>query len=257
MDHETRSALFSVVRSAGDTLASLWPGTLDAPPLEVKRKADGSIVTNADVISEAILLQGIRQLFPGEAILSEESGLTGPTPDEESLWWLVDPLDGTANFHAGRDSYAILLTRLRGGTSIFGLIYQPQQRKVLWGQHGKGAFLEDRSLHVSSCRDRSKARILTRNIDLSDPSFERGVSSAINIAQLACGEVDGAVTRFRSHKRWDIAPYLAIVDEAGGVMTDLSGAHLNFLHTLGSGFVASNGFIHGELIEAIERFEGR
>src|SRR5262245_59405259 len=100
--------LESAIRQAGAKLLEYWPGGTSASGLDVKKKADGSVVTSADFASNEIVVQALRASFPQDGILSEEF-----PPDDllksKSRIWIIDPLDGTQSFVDGNDDFSVLV----------------------------------------------------------------------------------------------------------------------------------------------------
>ena len=239
--------------------------------LGVEAKDDGWEVTIADREAERLLRTRIAETFPGDGVLGEEME---ETPSETGWRWIIDPIDGTFSFIRGVPLYATLLAAERlgpGGESIaenvrLGVILIPPLREMAYAMRGGGAFVQvgdDEAVRarVSSCDALARATVCTTSTDyFSTPetraAFERvdaaaghmrGWSDAYAGLLLATGRCDAVFEPFLSP--WDSAPFEPIVTEAGGMVTDWSGEAT--IH--GTNLAASNGRVHRELVELLER----
>jgi len=121
----------AIAARAAQTLCAMRDGALD-----VSRKELRDVVTAADLASERVVLEGLRTLTPDAAIVSEEAGASGPTGGG---CWIVDPLDGTANFASGVDRYAIIVCLVHDTRTIGGWHrFLSSSRK--WGSGSLSAF---------------------------------------------------------------------------------------------------------------------
>ncbi len=107
-----------LARRAGAAIEAARCGSLDA-----EEKADGSPVTRADRAAEAILVEGLRPLLPGVAVVSEEGDVDAALAAAGSTYWLVDPLDGTKEFLKGLPEYTVNVALVEAGVPILGVIY--------------------------------------------------------------------------------------------------------------------------------------
>lgn len=201
---------------------------------EISLKGPGDLVTVADREAEALLTAGLTALVPGSRVVGEEAASTDPallaTVGERGDLWLVDPVDGTANFAAGREPFAIMIALLRDGATVASWILNPVTSSIAIAERGSGAFLNGA---------RVKAPVTVRPADqLRGPSFSRhtpdtirrGVESArTSIGQIMPGhncagyEYPAVVADeqqfvlFWRTLPWDHAPGVLFVEEAGGV----------------------------------------
>lgn len=108
----------------------------------VIQKSDGSPVTLADKESEAIIIEGLKNLTPNIPVIAEEQAEAGIAPDISPLdtFWLVDPLDGTKEFIKGTNDFTINIGMVRKGTPVFGLVYLPATQDIYYGGEGIGVF---------------------------------------------------------------------------------------------------------------------
>jgi 3'(2'), 5'-bisphosphate nucleotidase len=216
-----------------------------APESGHRLKADQSPVTAADEASEAEILDGLSRLLPGVPVVSEEmSGRTAP-PKLDGSFILVDPLDGTREFIAGRDEYTVNVAIVSGGKPIAGIVAAPKQHKVWRGIVGHGA---ERLRMLADGADQPRA-IRARRWPLQngvavvsrshlDPATEAFVGklgqvardesgSAIKFCRVAEGAAD-VYPRFGTTCEWDVAAGHAVVTASGGIVTDRQGAPLMF-----------------------------
>ena len=223
--------------------------TLAKPAAEVERriKADQSPVTAADEASEAIILEGLRRLLPGLPVVAEESVARGPTALGASFA-IVDPLDGTKEFIAGRDEFTVNLAIATDGVPIAGLIAAPAQG-VLWrGVPGRfaerlrlapgepAAQAQERvALHTRVAPDTLKVAVSRSHLDPNSEAYldrfaavERyACGSSVKFCHIAEGRAD-LYPRLGPTSEWDIAAGCAILAAAGGIVTDPDGRPLRF-----------------------------
>ncbi|WP_419825509.1 inositol monophosphatase family protein [Sphingomonas sp.] len=210
-------------------------GEVDA--LQVSRKGPADFVSAADRAAERTILEELAHARPDWGILAEEGGSKEGDPDKPR--WIVDPLDGTTNFLHGLPHFAIAIAveDPRAGVT-HGLVYQPLTDESFWAEKGRGAWLHDRRLRVSSRRDVADALIATgipfkghgdldewqriyRTIAPEVAGIRRFGSAALDLAWVAAGRYDGFWET--GLQRWDAAAGELLVREAGGFVTDFRG----------------------------------
>jgi myo-inositol-1(or 4)-monophosphatase len=226
------------------------------------------LVTAADVASDRLIGEAIAAAYPAHSIFSEESA-SGPLPDVEWLW-VVDPLDGTTNFAHRVPFFAVNIALAHQGAVVLGVTFEPLANQVYWAEKGCGAWLRtagapDRRLRVTLTSDLGRSLLSTgfptdrrTNPDNNLSEFNalerrshgvrRQGSAALELAWVAAGIVE-AFWHPRL-KPWDAAPGWLLVEEAGGKVTEYSGASWR----LDSGtMVASNGQprLHDAILETI------
>jgi myo-inositol-1(or 4)-monophosphatase len=225
-------------------------------------KGEINIVTEADYMSEKLLIKRIRKNFPQHDILTEESA--GILNGSDSRW-IIDPLDGTTNYAHGYPVFCVSIALEIEGIIRCGAIYNPMLDEMFTAEAGGGAFLNGSPLAVSSTVELSHSLLATgfpydirenkyNNIDYfigmakNARAIRRAGSAALDLAYVAASRFDG----FWELKLmpWDTAAGWLMVEEAGGKVTDLSGEryHLTSTHIL-----ASNGKIHGAIIDVFRR----
>ncbi len=255
---ELEQKVTELVRQAGAQLMHFWPGAFRSrgrEGLQVKTKPDGSFVTEADLVSNDLLVAGLRSLFPSDGILSEELPID-PTLASHEYIWIIDPLDGTQTFIDGNDDFAVLLARSRRGILNFGIMFLPAREQLAVAATGRGAKLNGQGLHVSQHQTVQPQRLYLRHIKGMDHSpliFPHWVDSNMAFLRVCRGEFDGIILRIKSHQEWDLAAAALLLLESGGTVTDEKGKPLSF----GKGeigfryLVGSNGLVHDELLSLL------
>ena len=207
----------------------------------ITEKSHNDFVTDIDQKAEQEIIKIIHESYPDHAILAEESGITG-TGD---YTWIIDPIDGTNNFLHGHPHFCISIGIKYKDRMEHGLIYDPLRQELFTATFGAGAFLNDRRIRVTQQKQLAGTLISLclgnkANRDLSSylkilaailpqaAGVRRSGSSALDLAYVACGRLDGICSM--SLAEWDIAAGALIIQEAGGIVTDLGGNN-NYLTT--------------------------
>jgi 3'(2'), 5'-bisphosphate nucleotidase len=206
---------------------------------EVEEKSDGSPVTRADRAANEVLVEGLRELEPGVAIVSEEGDLEENVRAAGSVYWLVDPLDGTKEFIAGRPEYTVNVALVEAGVPILGVIQVPVNRRLYLAARGVGARLIDGKTEAAlapGAVDRPTRAVVSRS-HLNRPTEEfltrMGITettpcgSSLKICAVAEGLAD-VYPRFGPTCLWDTAAGTAIATVAGCSVVDLSGQPLRY-----------------------------
>jgi 3'(2'), 5'-bisphosphate nucleotidase len=220
-----------------------------ARALEIETKSDLSPVTAADRAAETVLLAGLARLLPDVPVVSEEAvERATPAPLADSFL-LVDPLDGTREFVAGRDEFTVNVALVRGGVPRLGIVAAPAQALIWRGIEGIGAERLELAPGADASAGRHHTAIRTRPCPRSrlvvavsrshlDPRTEaflarlpvaerRACGSAVKFCQVAEGAVD-LYPRLATTCEWDIAAGHAIVAAAGGAVTTPRGEALRY-----------------------------
>jgi len=203
--------------------------------LQVSKKGPGDFVTNSDKRTEKIIINELSLARPDYSFLAEESGLSGKNVE---FRWIIDPIDGTTNFLHGVPYFAISIGLEKNKEIICGMIFNPITNEMFYAEKGKGAYLNNSRIRVSSRKNIDECVLLTggpilsyKNKEIFFKEYEsvsRKVaatrkfgSSALDLAYLASGRCDGVWERNLNY--WDIAAGIIIVKEAGGTVTDFKG----------------------------------
>lgn len=209
----------------------------ESEDLDIQRKGQTDLVTEADHASEEYLIDVITKTFPNHAIVAEESG--GRAGDTDHQWY-IDPLDGTLNYAHGVPIYCVSIGYAYQGELTLGVVYDPTRDEYYCAERGQGATLNGKPIHVSNFTDLIDCMLVTGfPYDLADApdnnnanfirfnavarTVRRLGSAALDMVYVAAGRMDGfwELEIFQ----YDVAAAGLIVREAGGVVTDVYGNH--------------------------------
>jgi 3'(2'), 5'-bisphosphate nucleotidase len=226
----------ALARRAGDAILAT---VQDPGDVEVEEKDDGSPVTRADRAANKVLVAGLRALEPGLVVVSEEGDLERTTAEAGEVYWLVDPLDGTKEFIAGRPEYTVNVALVEKGVAILGVIQVPVSGRLYLGARGLGARRVDAGAVTELSPgpvDRPRSAVVSRS-HLTPPTEEflerLGISektafgSSLKICAVAEGVAD-LYPRFGPTSLWDTAAGAAIATSAGCDVVDLEGRPLRY-----------------------------
>jgi myo-inositol-1(or 4)-monophosphatase len=232
------------------------------------RKADRSLVTDADQAVQDFLMDAIARRFPGDAVISEE---TQSDPQRHASvasaarCWIIDPIDGTRNYVRRVPTFAVSVGLMVDGSPVAGWVYNPMTGYMYSASLGVGAWLNDDRIHVAekppagdlfiglpSGREEPLPRVVH---DWIDRMVQRATgSTALNLALLASGCFDAVFAN--KCKLWDLAAGAIIVEEAGGRVTDHQGkphfpADLASYRGTPTPFIAANPKLLSELLSEL------
>jgi myo-inositol-1(or 4)-monophosphatase len=262
MMEPTLSDLEFLARRAGEILRQGYnPRPSSGPRLQVSHKSEIDLVTEFDRRSEGFLIQEIQRRFPGHEIITEESGLLEGVSDKR---WYIDPLDGTVNYAHSVPLFAVSVAYAAAGRVELGVVYDPIQAECFSAERGRGAWLNGEPIRVAAAKDLNRALLVTgfpydirtnpeNNLDhyarlsLVSQGVRRLGSAAIDLAYIAAGRFDG-FWEIRIHS-WDIAAGGLIVEEAGGIVTNITG-HPDYL-TPPQSVLAANTHLHPQLLRLL------
>ena len=236
-----RSATITVmIRACFAAAKALKRDFGEVEQLQVSEKGPGDFVSRADIMAERTLRKELERTRPDYGFLGEEG--TEIKGDGRNRW-IADPLDGTTNFLHGVPHFAISLALEREGEIIAGVIYQPISDELFWAEKGNGAFIDtpnarSRRLRVSGRKEPTRGLIGTGipHIARGDhPAYLRkleavmaktaGVrrwgAAALDLAFVAAGRYDAFFEYGLAP--WDVAAGLLLVQEAGGLISDVTG----------------------------------
>jgi myo-inositol-1(or 4)-monophosphatase len=222
-----RERLDEIGLEAGQMALRQWPGHGHA--LESWEKVPGSPVCTADLAVDAFLRRELGALLPAAGWLSEES-VDHPERLERGLCWLVDPIDGTRDFIAGRTGWAVSVALVSAGKPLIGLLVAPARGEVWSATAGQGAWLNGRRLAASTRAVLPGARVPAKVLPPEDEDLtmvERPNSIALRIAMVADDRAD-LVATLRWGFEWDVAAAALIAREAGAAVSDAFGQPLSY-----------------------------
>ena len=230
--------------------------------LQVSIKGPGDFVTVSDKKVEKILIEELQKARPNYSILSEE---IGQIDNDESFRWIIDPIDGTANFLHGIPHFAISVGLEQDKEIICGIVYDPIKDEMFVAEKGNGAYLNNYRMRVSSRSKLKDCIIFTggpkreaKNRELALKEYynfsskvmlpiRKFGSAALDMAYVAAGRCDGFWQRNLNY--WDIAAGIILVKESGGFVTDFSGKNEYIQNKT---ILVTNSKVNNEMIEVLK-----
>lgn len=229
-----------LAQAAGEILKKYHGTSLDVD----YKKDEFDPVSIADRESDASLREGIAKIFPDDEILSEENPLLPRSYDGRV--WMIDPLDDTKGYLAGRDTSSIMIGLLDKGRPVLGVVYLPFRNEWYSAEAGKGAYRvkdgEKTRLQVPMTTSIADAVLVGRNPSaagdirpIEEAVAQLGFKSTVaegsvgaKIGLIAAGEADAHVHTNLKAGKWDTLAAQTILAEAGGVMCDVDGNELDY-----------------------------
>ncbi len=231
--------------------------------INIQKKGDINLVTEADFASEKYIIEKIKSHYPRHSILAEESGASDNEGASESEWkWLIDPLDGTTNFAHGYPCWCVTLAVEHNGEIVVGVTFDPTRDELFAAEKGQGATLNGRRIRVSDTEELKDALLVTgfpydasKRADFARHFTEftykaRGImrdgSAAIDMAYVACGRFDGFWEE--GLNPWDVAAGVLLVEEAGGRVSYYDDSPFSIY---APPICADNDLIHPEMLKVL------
>lgn len=259
------AADFALLKAAVREAGTLALGFFGRSP-RVRRKSDGSQVSDADLAVDAALREALATARPAYGWLSEESA-DDLGRLERSRVWIVDPIDGTRAFLAERPDWTIAAGLVKDGRAVLGVVFNPARNEFFAAAEGAGATLNDVPIRTSDQRRLDGAALvasatLLRRRDWPKPwpavrtAWVNSV--AYRLALVAGGRFDATLSLSRKHD-WDLAAAHILVQEAGGRLTTHRGHEIvyNRLRPVHDSIVAAGEGLHGLLLERTTALELR
>lgn len=228
----------------------------------IQKKGDINLVTEADLASEALIINRINSYYPKHAILAEESGEAVVTGGDATFKWIIDPLDGTTNYAHGYPCWCVTIALEHNGEIVAGVSYDPTRDELFAAERGRGATLNNKPIRVSSCEKLSDALLVTgfpydikhrpdfsRHLNemlLATRGVRRDGSAAIDLAYVACGRFEGFWEE--GLNPWDVAAGVLLIEEAGGQVSYYDGSRHDIYKPP---IAASNGLIHSQMLAVL------
>jgi len=246
--------LFAAVREAGALALRHFRAGVKS-----WHKKPNDPVSEADLEVDALLRERLLVPRPDYGWLSEESA--GQAAQHNSPVWVVDPIDGTRSFIAGKPEFAVSVALMQAGEPVLAAVLNPATEEYFSARKGGGAFLNDRPIRASGHATLMEARLLAsrRTFEkhgwltrIGNAEFAHRNSIAYRIALVAAGRFDSAIS-LSEKSDWDIAAADLIVREAGGRITNAEGGSLvygtaRFRHP---SVIATCPWLHDELIDLL------
>ncbi|MGQ0543407.1 MAG: inositol monophosphatase family protein [Blastocatellia bacterium] len=228
----------------------------------VTKKGDINLVTEADLASEALIIERIKSYYPKHAILAEESGEAIVIGSDTTWKWIIDPLDGTTNYAHGYPCFCVTIALEHEGEIVAGVTYDPTRNELFAAESRQGATLNGKPIRVSATENLGDSLIVTgfpydfkqrenfaRHLTeflLSSRGVRRDGSAAIDMAYVACGRFDGFWEE--GLNAWDVAAGKLMIEEAGGIVSYYDGSKFSIYSPP---ICASNGIIHDQMLAVL------
>ena len=227
---------------------------------KIGKKGEIDLVTEADLLSEDIIVEIIGRNFPQDNILTEESGELNRSSER---LWIVDPLDGTTNFAHSFPFFAVSIALQVDNEIVLGVVYNPFMEEYFEAVKGEGAFLNKTPIKVSQVKDLKESLIATgfpysvykehgsiielfKRMIVLVQGVRRPGSASIDLCYVASGRLDGFWEE--GLQPWDTAAGSLIVREAGGIVSNYDGEGYSPFQ---KNIVASNPHIHQKMLEVL------
>ena len=204
--------------------------------LTVHTKSPNNFVSEIDLACEQEILYQLNKTYPNHAVLSEESGLSGP--EDSEYRWIVDPLDGTTNFIHDIPHFAVSIALMKNDSLLVGTIFDPCKNELFMAVKGEGAMLNRRRIRVADRhlldgallgtgipftedRDMEGYLRVLKNLIRDTAGVRRAGAASLDLAYVAAGRLDGFwESQLNS---WDMAAGALLIQEAGGIIGDFDG----------------------------------
>lgn len=213
----------TLAAQAGELALSYFRSVGD---LEVKSKGVQDMVSDADLNVETFVREKLEATFPNDGIVGEEHGVVD---SQTGFTWVIDPIDGTANFVNAIPAWCVILACVQDDQTKIGVICEPSHGELYWAADGHGAYLNDKPIGVASVSElnqgntavgmnsKTPARAATRFIELLAEQgglFYRNASGGLMLAYVAAGRLIGYAENHMN--AWDCLAGQILVKEAGG-----------------------------------------
>ena len=202
--------------------------------LTVESKGHQDMVSEADREVELFVRRELAKAYPNDGIIGEEHA---PTTGTTGFTWVIDPIDGTANFVKGIPAWCVVIACAKDGVTVTGVIHEPSTGETFYGAKGGGAFLNDKPIRVAASKSladgsvgvgyasrqrNSKVPALIADLIGQGGVFFRNASGALMLAYVASGRLIGYVEQHMNS--WDCIAGLLLIEEAGGRILTLDPA---------------------------------
>ena len=258
---------YAAATTAGEILRKHF-ANLGNISLSSDQKESWDLLTVADVETEKAIIESIMKQFPDHEFLAEESSDEKFTADVRENLWVIDPLDGTNNFAHGIPHFAVSIAYYENAKPILGVIHNPISDDWYIAGQGRGAWHNGQRVRVNQHESLKETMIgvgfyydrgemMRSTLAAINALFEQQIhgirrmgTAALDLAQVGLGRFGGYFEY--KLKPWDFAAGILFVEEAGGMVTDCSGAPLKLQP---STILATNRHLHQTILEIVERHE--
>ena len=212
--------------------------------LQVSIKGPTDFVSNADLKAEKIIIEELKKARPYYSNITEKNGIE--ENKDKNNTWLINPINGTINFLHGIPHFAITIALKAKEEIVSGLTFDPIKNEMFYAEKDNGAFFNNYRIKVSKKNDINECLFATGNKleHNTDISYRKSGSIALDMAYVASGRYDGCFQK--NLNLWDIAAGVILVQEAGGVVSNINFKSLNDIN-----IVSSTPDINQKLIDII------
>lgn len=231
----------------------------DEEDIQTKGKGLNDVVTIADIESEKIIVNKIKEIFPNDTIIAEEKGEYQTGGSEYS--WAIDPLDGTMNYSRKMPYYCVSIGFMKDNKPEGGAVYIPEIDELYYCEKGKGAYCNERKLEVSRVDEISKSlttigfnnRYPEERVSFNQVhdkcmnqmlNVEKLFSTVISLCYVAAGKIESHFELYCF--LWDICVGSLLVEEAGGKCSSLNNENVDYTKIDKQVIISTNGNIHDE-----------
>ncbi|WP_421857747.1 inositol monophosphatase family protein [Oricola sp.] len=223
-DQDDRLAFAIDLTQRAGTFAAEFFSSIDT--LEIESKGHQDLVSNADRDTETFIRNAIAEHYPEDGIFGEEHA---PVAGTSGRVWVIDPIDGTANFVRGIPAWCVTLACANRGVTEIGVTCEPSSGETFWAARGKGAFVNGKPMRISSSQSLSDGSVavgfsrrvasapvitIVEDILAQGGVFFRNASGALMLAYVAAGRLIGYIEE--NMNSWDCLAGLLMIEEAGG-----------------------------------------
>ena len=236
-----------MIKSAEKASKSLIRDFGEVEKLQVSKKGPYDFVTKTDKHVEKILIEELSKTKKNYSFISEETGYIN-NKDKDNVW-IIDPIDGTTNFLHGIPHFAISIALKSKEKIISGLIFDPIKDEMFFAERNKGAYLNNHRMRVSNKSSIENCLFSSNHEGVKFSNFNMRYSgcAALDLAYVASGRLDGYF-----HNKiniWDVAAGILMVEEAGGIVNDISKFNSNNIDIR-----ASSSAINDKMLENLSNF---
>lgn len=256
---------------AGDVLMDFY-----GADLLFSRKSDNSIVTEADITVNNFVNRAISNAFPNHGIMTEESENSLDRLDSDGLF-IVDPLDGTGSFKRREKDFCFLCAYVENGVPILGVVCEPQYDRLFYAEKGNGAYMvsngvttellglnpvnwENALIGHPKNYTGDKYSELYQLMGICDCQLVRSTSMGTRMMQIATEKTHLILGYTKGLKEWDVAAGQVVVEELGGIVTDIEGNPLTYNKedpSIGNGVLVANPHIKNTLFNKLSNCYGQ
>ena len=215
--------------------------------LQVSKKGPLDFVTNSDLKVEKIIIEELKKARPNYSFISEENGIENNK--DKNNTWIIDPIDGTVNFLHGIPHFAISIALKSYDEIVSGLIFDPIKNEMFFAEKENGSYFNNQRIKVSKKNEFNDCLFATGGKIKQEPdfSYRKSGCAALDMAYVAAGRYDGY---FQNNLNlWDIAAGIVLVQEAGGVISEID---LSINKNIK--IIASSSSINSKLLKKLNNF---